>query len=339
LQLFIKRKLWQWRGGCCYANEAAAVSRWRYCVFVLAGPLVPLLIASLGFYLGMRYENGIHRVFLLIFLFFAFVSALRNIFPSYNTLQISTGQLLGTDGFLLRQAFSLPSLTRQAEQAAANFTAGNYAESAKLYMALLKRTTPTYDLLRYTIHALIQTEQYSEALVLSRRQHLFTSELTDDDRFTQAIILSRLGKHSTAIDTYTALLEQPQPYVNAYNNRGYTHNLLGNYALALADFDQAIMYEPEQAYAYNNRGLSLLKLGQEAAGLADIQHGLTLDPANAYGYRNLGIYHFDRGEYLAALHQFEQAQQLDSTTHELSTYMQKTHQHLAQSASTGRPLL
>ncbi|MBJ6144908.1 tetratricopeptide repeat protein [Hymenobacter sp. BT559] len=335
LHVFIKRKIWQWRGGCCYANKAAAVSRWRYCVFVLAGPLVPLLVASLGFYLGMRYENGMHRIFLLLFLFFAIVSALKNLFPSHNTIPLANGQLLGSDGFLLRQALFLPALTRQAEQAAASLAAGNYAESAKLYLALLRKTTPTCDLLRRTIHALLQTEQYPKALLLSRRQHLFTAELTDDDRFTHGLILSRLGQHLAAIDAYTALIEQPQPYLNAYNNRGYTYNLLGNYTLALADFNQVIAREPDQAYAYNNRGLALLKLGQEAAGLADIQHGLALDPTNAYGYRNLGIYYLDRGEYPAALQHFEQAQQLDATTHELSTYMAKTHQHLAQGASTG----
>jgi tetratricopeptide (TPR) repeat protein len=307
-------------------------------VFILAGPLLPLLLASVGFYLGMHYANGPHRLALLIFLFIAIVSALKNLIPSHNIALTRSGQQLGNDGFQLRQLLFPSAQARLAKLADASLAAGNYPASAELYLALLHQTPPTYSLLTTAIYVLCQTGQYAEALPLSQQQQVFAAELTDDNRFTHGLILSRLGQHLAAIDAYTALIEQPQPYLNAYNNRGYTHNLLGNYALALADFDQALAREPEQAYAYNNRGLALLKLGQEAAGLADIQHGLALDPTNAYGYRNLGIYHLDRGEYLAALRQFEQAQELDSTTHELSAYLQETHQHLAQRASTSGSL-
>lgn len=110
LHLFVKRNLLHWRGGCCYASEAAAASRWQYVLFVLAGPATPLVVASLGFYLSMHYENGMHRLFLLVFLFVAIVSALKNIFPSYNTLRTPNGQLLAADGFLLRHFFPRPSL-------------------------------------------------------------------------------------------------------------------------------------------------------------------------------------------------------------------------------------
>jgi tetratricopeptide (TPR) repeat protein len=335
LHVFIKRNLLKWRGGCCYTQPPAILARWRTAVFILAGPLLPLLLASWGFYLGMHYANGPHRVFLLIFLFTASVSALRNLIPSHHVARTPSGQQLGTDGFQLRQLLFPPAQARLAERAATSLAAGNYPASAELYLALLQQTPPTYALLTTTIYILCQTGQYAEALVLSQQQQTFGAELTDDNRFTRALILSRLDQHQAALDAYTALIEQPQPYPMAYNNRGYTYNLLGNYALARLDFDQALRYEAESAYAYCNRGLALLELGEEAAGLADIQHGLALDSANAYGYRNLGIYHLGRGEHAVALRYFEQAQQLDPTTHSLGIYLQKAHQHLAQNAGAG----
>jgi tetratricopeptide (TPR) repeat protein len=335
LQVYSKRNVLKWRGGCCYTQPPATLARWRAAVFILAGPLLPLLLASLGFYLGMHYANGLHRLVLLVFLFVAAVSALKNLLPSRNAVRTPDGQYLGNDGFQLGQLLFPSAQRRLAARADASLLAGDYPASAALYLALLQQTPPTYTLLTTAIYVLCQTGQYAEALALSAQQQAFEADLTDDNRFTHALILSRLGQHQAALAAYTALIEQPQPYPAAYNNRGYTHNLLGDYALALADFDQALRYEAEAAYTYCNRGLALLKLGQEAAGLADIQHGLTLDPANAYGYRNLGIYHLDLGEHAVALRYFEQAQALDPHTHELGAYLQKAHQHLAQSAGTG----
>ena len=335
LHVSIKRNLLKWRGGCCYTQPAPALARWRAAVFILAGPLLPLVLASLGFYLGMHYANGPHRLVLLVFLFTAFVSAIKNLIPSHHVARTASGQQLGSDGFQLRQLLFPSAQARLAERAATSLASGNYPASAEHYLALLQQTPPTYALLTTAIYVLCQTGQYAEALTLSQQQQAFGTELTDENRFTHALILSRLDQHQAALKAYTELIEQSPPYPAAYNNRGYTYNLLGNYELALTDFDQALRYENDLAYTRCNRGLALLGLGQAAAGLADIQHGLALDPTNAYGYRNLGIYHLEQGEHAAALRYFEQAQQFDPTTHGLGTYLQKVHQHLAQSAGAG----
>jgi tetratricopeptide (TPR) repeat protein len=338
LQVFVRPNPLKWRGGCCYAQSAAGRARWLTVVFIVAGPLLPLLVASLGFYLGMQAANGAHRVFLLIFLFAAAVSAAKNLLPDHAVAWLPGGQHLGNDGFQLRQLLFPSGRERQAARAVASLTAGNYAESVALYLALLTQTPPTYALLGQAIYALLLAGRYAEALALSTRQHQdFAADLTDDDRFTQALLLSRLGQHQAALAAYTALLDRPQPYPLAYDNRGYTHNLLGNHALALADFDQALAHDAEPAYTYANRGLALLGLGQEAAGLADIRRSLALDPVNAYAHRNLGIYYLDRGEPAAALRYLEQARQLDPTTHELAAYLQKAHQHLARGAGASGP--
>jgi tetratricopeptide (TPR) repeat protein len=340
LRVFVAYTVLLWRGGYCECPTSATAATWRQVVFIVAGPLLPLLLTGASVAVAFAQPNYALRALACCLLGIATMGFFFNLVPRAKPVLLADGQQTFNDGQLLVTIYRQPKLSRrlheQLQQAEAYWMAGNHTESADLYVALLAEVVPSASMLQNAYNILAQVGRYAEALPLSRRyQEEFAEQLTDDDRFTHGLILSRLGHHLAAIDAYTALIEQPQPYLNAYNNRGYTHNLLGNYTLALSDFNQAIAREPDQAYAYNNRGLALLKLGQEAAGLADIQHGLALDPANAYGYRNLGIYYLDRGEYPAALQHFEQAQQLDATTHELSTYMVIAHQHLAQSASTG----
>jgi len=338
LRVVAKRNVLRWHGGCCF-YQPAAVARWRHVVVVVAGPLLPLLVAGVGFYLSFWGANGLHRLFTLTFLFIVLTSTFRNLFSSNRTVRLASGEQIPTDGRQLRELLFPAGHVRQEQQAYAAVVAGRYAEGAELYTELVKQGPPTRSLLCNAVHALFQVGRYAEALALSTRHHQeFTAEITDDDRFGHALLLSRTDQHSPALEAYSALINQPQPYPMAYNNRGYTHNLLGSYELALADFNQAISLGIEPAYAHSNRGLALTKLGQTAAGLAALHHGLALDPTNAYGYRNLGIYHLDQGEYSVALRYFEQAQQLDPTTHELGTYLQKAHQHLAQSTGTGGPI-
>lgn len=341
-----------WRGGYCQAPAMARAGRRAEALFVLAGPLLPLLLTGLAAWLvGTQkpaFEAPTHVLWLvgrtvaLAALAVAAVSALFNLLPRRKPLALVDGRPLLNDGQQLLNAWRRPqltaALTAQTQQAEAHRLAGEYAESAALYAAILPQAQPTRALLGQAIHVFFQAGRYAEALVISTRQHQdFAAEITPDDQFGYALLLSRTGQHGPALAAYSALLDQPHPYSLAYNNRGYTHSLLGNYELALADFDQALALGIEPAYAYANRGLALIKLGQAEAGLAAIAHGLALDPANAYGYRNRGIYHLDRGEYPVALQCFEQARQLDPTTHELDTYLQKTRQHLAQSAGTGGP--
>lgn len=339
-----------WRGGYCQAPAMAQAGRWGEALFILAGPLLPLLVTGLAAWLASTQKPSfdspayvpwlVSRTVALAALAVAVISALFNLLPRRKPLALVDGRLLLNDGQQLLNTWRRPqltaALTAQAQQAEAHRLAGEYAESAALYAAIIPRARPTRALLGQAIHVFFQVGRYAEALALSTQQHRdFAAEITADDRFGHALLLSRTDQHVSALEAYSALIDQPQPYPMAYNNRGYTHNLLGNYELALADFDQAISLGIEPAHAHSNRGLALTKLGQTEAGLAAINYGLVLDSTNAYGYRNLGIHHLDRGEYTVALRYFEQAQQLDPTTHELGTYLQKAHQHLARSTGTG----
>ncbi len=317
---------------------------------MLAGPLLPLLLAGLAAWLASGPKPAFSTITYvpwlmghtaaLVALALAFISAVSNLVPRCQRVVLADGRAVPNDGQQLLAIWRRPqrnaALTAQVQQAEAHRLAGDYAASAALYVAILPQAQPTRALLCSAIHVLFMASRYEEALALSARHHQeFAAEITDDDRFGQALLLSRTEQHGPALAAYAALIDQPQPYLLAYSNRGYTHLLLGNYEAALADFEQVISFEAAPAYAYANQGLALLKLGQEAAGLAAIQRGLALDVTNSYAHRNLGIYHFDRGEYALALSCFEQVGQLDPATHQLADYTQQTRQHLSAAAGAG----
>lgn len=339
-----------WRGGYCQAPGMAQAGRWQEGLFILAGPLLPLLVVGAAAWVAHGPKPAfeapaympwlVSRTVAAAALALAGLGAVGNLLPRRKPTVLADGRLMPSDGQLLLSVWRRPRLTAalaaQLQRAEAHRLAGEYAESAGLYLAILPQAQVTRPLLRVAVHVLFQAGRYAEALALSTRHHQeFASEITDDDRFGHALLLSRTDQHALALAAYTALLEQPQPYPLAYSNRGYTYNLLGEYERAVVDFDQAIALAASPAYAYSNRGLARLKLGQETAGLADINHGLSLDPANAYAYRNLGIYHFDQADYQLALRYFKQARQHDPLTHQLAEYEQKTRLRLTSARADG----
>ena len=321
LRIYFKYNLLKWRGGYCQYQHPVGSPAWRRTLLILAGPLLPLLLAVAGLYLSFEHVSNL-LIFLTIYFLLVTILGLINLIPSRQPIVLVDGRQIHNDGTQLRQGSRQQHLTRQAARATTSFAAGEYAESAALFEELLAQSVSTAELFRHAIQARLLAEHYAQGLALSTRyEQKFAESFTDADHFTRALLLSRLGQHPEALAAYSALIEQPEPYAWAYNNRGYTYNLLGEYELAIADFDQVIAADWQPAYAYCNRGLARLRLGQEVAGLADLAHGLALDPTNAYGYRNLGIYHLDRGEHAAALGFFEQARQHDPATHLLADYL------------------
>lgn len=321
---------WARRGLCVVGPAATPVPLAVQLLHTAAGPVLPLLVAALGLLLTFTLAPGAANALKAVpvmFACWAVLSAIINLLPSRWPAGHYQGEAIYNDGHSLRRLLSHRHVNRLAEQVNACLAAERLVDGIRPLTQLL-RYVPDANNYRLLVQAYYLQGNYTAALTASRQFRQLGAAFTDDDRFTQALLLSRTDQHRQALVLYSALLAQEPPYLEAYNNRGYTYNLLGEYATAVADFDQAIATETSVAYAHNNRGLAYLRLGHEAQGLADIQHGLQLDPANAYGYRNLGIYHLDRGEHTIALGHFEHAHRLDPTTHDLAGYLQQTRQHL-----------
>lgn len=72
----------------------------------------------------------------------------------------------------------------------------------------------------------------------------------------------------------------------AYYERGNQYFTLGDYAAALADYDQAVELDSTHARAFNNRGLAHALSGNPERAMANYDAALRLDPTYARAHKN-----------------------------------------------------
>lgn len=83
----------------------------------------------------------------------------------------------------------------------------------------------------------------------------------------RSLALSKLGRFREAMNDYTRALEL-EPSANMLVRRGWAYLLEAN-KLALADFDAAVSENPESADAWNGRGYARVMLGDYANAVSD----------------------------------------------------------------------
>ena len=121
----------------------------------------------------------------------------------------------------------------------------------------------------------------------------------------------KLGEYKVAIADYDKAIELNPDYAGAYNNRGNAKGKLGEYKAAIADYDKAIELNPDDARAYNNRGNAKGKLGEYKAAIADYDKVIELNPDDAGAYNNRGNAKGGLGEYKAAIVDYDKAIELN----------------------------
>ena len=276
---------------------------------------------------------------------------------SFFTFAVTTFLYLGTAAVLLLLAWLLRK-SRQPAAATKPLRAGPayqphgittpfkpvpYEKVVRHYEQALARqlTAPRFRLL---LMAHYNAQAYEAALAVSQRfQQALAAEFVAADLVLHAHLHTCVGEPQRAVALYTHMLAASVASAATgaaiYNNRGYAYNMMGDYLLAIQDFNQALALKPNMAYAYNNRGLAWHRLGMSPEGRADIERSLRLNSQNAYAYRNLGIYYFDQGDYAAALPLFERAHRIGTAPPELAAYLRQTRQQLGFSAAADEPPL
>ena len=79
---------------------------------------------------------------------------------------------------------------------------------------------------------------------------------------------------------------KPKGRVAAYYNRGNAHSAKGDFAAAIADYDEAIKLDPKNASALTNRGTAHSEKGDADAALADFDEAIKRNPRYASAYFN-----------------------------------------------------
>ena len=87
-----------------------------------------------------------------------------------------------------------------------------------------------------------------------------------------------LGQYALAVEDYNQAIKLDPSDEAFYRDRGTAYFLMGEYARAVQDYDEAISLHPDNADAYYCRGLTKRKMGDDAGGDADIAKAKELDP-------------------------------------------------------------
>ncbi len=76
--------------------------------------------------------------------------------------------------------------------------------------------------------------------------------------------------------------EEPADRAVAFNNRGNAHTARGDYARAIADYNESAKLDPQFVWAYANRGRTYLFSGNLAKAREDFQQAVKIDPVSPY---------------------------------------------------------
>lgn len=142
---------------------------------------------------------------------------------------------------------------------------------------------------------------------------------TDDDALACTMPVADIALDPKSIDRVrqacTNLINSPGGSADArslaFIQRGSMYRRQQKYDLALADFDQAIRYDPKSASGYTGRGNALRLLGRLDESIAAHSEAIRLEPNNAMAYSNRGNALGDKKDYEHAIADFDMAIKID----------------------------
>nr|WP_255742823.1 tetratricopeptide repeat protein [Belliella calami] len=113
------------------------------------------------------------------------------------------------------------------------------------------------------------------------------------------------------MDTVNACIENDVKNTEYYFFRARVHSRMGNFSLALEDFDYLIQFEPYNPSYISDRAvvLHLLKRNEEAA--AEFDRALNLEPGNPYRYSSRAYFKDRIGDFQGALDDYDKAIEMD----------------------------
>jgi len=322
LHFHLSKNFGYWNNGLCIIdseNNSPEKAFW----YTLAGPVVPLMLASIIFLVAIQEKfSDTYITVSFVFLVMCIIDAVSNLTLKDKEIILDDGTTTHTDGYSIKIFLRYRKMFKKYCAAVEVYNKREYTLASKLLQELLDNGTKDSTLCGLALSAYIQTREYLKAKVIL--EHFPPDNMTADDHCNAGIIYGRLEMHGKALESYTNSLEADETHEYSLNNIGYTLNILEKYDEAIIYFDKAIEVNDNYAYAYNNRGFAKLMLGQKEKGLKDFELSYALDPLNSYYFKNMGIYRLRQKEYADALELFNKAKQLDSDTYKIDAFIAET---------------
>jgi|GEM_PF-5653258 len=124
-----------------------------------------------------------------------------------------------------------------------------------------------------------------------------------EEKFQQANQLLTQQNHEAALTLYNEVLAARPDFIKGLNNRGIVHTELGNYQLALADFDQILDTDPSHYDAWFNKTATLWAMGRWRSALEYLEE-LAQREDKAQIYFRMGLIEVEQGLMSEALDHF-----------------------------------
>jgi predicted O-linked N-acetylglucosamine transferase (SPINDLY family) len=166
--------------------------------------------------------------------------------------------------------------------------AGNLAEAARLYSALLRADPRNFQALYFLGFIHFQEGRFEEAERLIG-EALRINPASPDAFYNRGCALQQLQRHEEALAAFDSALMLKPDYDEALTNRGASLLALQRYPEALANFDRALALKPRDAEAWSNRATACFEIKRYQEAASDYAKLLAVAPDFPYALGNLAL--------------------------------------------------
>ncbi len=116
------------------------------------------------------------------------------------------------------------------------------------------------------------------------------------------------GNYEKSLEDFNDAIRLNPHIAPAYNYRGSSRRLLGDYQGAIKDYHLALQVIPKNAaIVYNNLGIARSNLGDKEGAIGEYDRALRINPHLLSAYYNRGVARAEMGELRGAIRDYSQA--------------------------------
>lgn len=123
-------------------------------------------------------------------------------------------------------------------------------------------------------------------------------------RYYSAVDVAERGELTSAIKDFDTAINLAPDFADAYINRGYARQVLGDFENAIEDYDTAIRLGEDYTYVYFNRGVAKADSGDKKGAIKDYNKAISFDPAFVHAYNRRASAKSDLGDKKGAIEDY-----------------------------------
>lgn len=133
------------------------------------------------------------------------------------------------------------------------------------------------------------------------------------ENYNKGVAFQKVGQYTLALSQYEMAAQYGPPTSELYNNMGLIYYLQGQHQNAERALQQAISLNTQNSKAYNNMGVLMMDQKQDMKAITSFQRSQDIDPGNMEPVLNLGILFMRKGNLNQAREQFNRCLVIDYT--------------------------